>query len=98
MYSPRNARPAVLLVVLVLATLAVSGCAHQPAMPRFLLGQSPPGFFAGLFHGLTIPFAFVGSLFSDVRIYAWPNEGHWYDLGFTLGAGALAAAARGAPR
>ena len=83
------------LLLLVLAAAALSGCAHQPAMPRFLLGQSPPGFFAGFFHGLTVPFAFVGSLFSDIRVYAWPNAGHWYDFGFTLGAGALAAAARG---
>ena len=36
------------------------------------------------------PFALIASLFSDARIYAFPNAGGWYDLGYYLGiAGAL---------
>jgi hypothetical protein len=27
-----------------------------------------------------------GSIFTDVRIYAFPNSGGWYDFGFFLGA------------
>ena len=47
--------------------------------------QKAMGFVVGLFHGFVAPFAFIGSLFADVRIYAFPNAGRWYDLGFLLG-------------
>jgi hypothetical protein len=30
-------------------------------------------------------FSLIASLFVDVRIYAYPNSGWWYDLGFILG-------------
>jgi len=30
-------------------------------------------------------FSLVASLFSDVRIYAFPNAGGWYDTGYVLG-------------
>jgi hypothetical protein len=69
-----------LLAALVLVVL-VSGCATQP--PLSPLG---PGFLAGLLHGLGAPIAFVGSLvLDDVRPYAFPNAGVWYDGGFLLG-------------
>ena len=68
-----------LLAVLVL--FLVSGCAMQP--PPSPLGA---GFLVGLLHGLIAPFAFVGSLLlDDVRVYAFPNAGVWYDAGFLLG-------------
>lgn len=41
---------------------------------------------AGLWHGFTILFSLIGSLIFDVRIYAFPNAGCWYDVGFLLGA------------
>lgn len=44
-----------------------------------------PGFFMGIVHGLVAPIALVASIFSDVRIYAFPNGGGWYDFGFLLG-------------
>ncbi len=53
-----------------------------------------PGFWHGLVHGLVAPFAFVGSLFTDVRMYAWPNRGPWYDFGFLLGIAVWAGGAR----
>ena len=35
-------------------------------------------------------FAFVVSLFkSNVGVYEFNNNGHWYDLGFILGAAAI---------
>jgi hypothetical protein len=40
----------------------------------------------GLLHGSLIMFSFVGSWFTDVRIYAFPNSGGWYDFGYLLGA------------
>jgi hypothetical protein len=69
--------PLLAAIVLVL----VSGCASQPP-------PSPlaPGFLPGLGHGLIAPIAFVVSLFNtDVRLYAFPNSGVGYDVGFLLG-------------
>ena len=31
-------------------------------------------------------FSFIGSLFTDARIYAFPNSGVWYDFGYLIGA------------
>jgi hypothetical protein len=69
----------------VLAVTLATGCAHQPAPPPVV---SYPGFFSGLWHGLVAPLAFVASIVSDVRMYAYPNTGVLYDLGFLLGLGA----------
>jgi hypothetical protein len=44
---------------------------------------------SGFLHGLLMFFSLIGSLFTDVRIYAFPNSGVWYDVGFFLGAAAL---------
>ena len=70
---------------LSLCAAILSACATQPAH----LAASPPGFFHGFFHGFTILFSLIGSLFTDYRIYAFPNTGWWYDLGYFLGASAF---------
>jgi hypothetical protein len=64
-----------------LLTLAAI-CATQPS-PEEL---DPPGFLSGLLHGFLILFSFIASLFTDYRIYAFPNSGGWYDFGYLLGA------------
>lgn len=69
----------------ILALVSVAACAHQPDLPHF---GDVPGFFSGIGHGLIAPLAFVASIFTDVRMYAFPNSGVWYDLGFLLGIGA----------
>ncbi len=69
----------VLAYVAVLVLLV--GCATQPVPP----GATVPGFFFGLFHGFIAPFAFVAGLVADVRMYAFPNSGSWYDFGFLIG-------------
>ena len=44
------------------------------------------GFWAGLWHGLIFPLAWIASLFlPQVAIYAVPNSGGWYDFGYFLG-------------
>ena len=63
----------------------LAGCATQPVSEY---AYDPPGFFSGVWHGLVLPISIVGSLFWDFRIYAFPNSGWFYDLGFVLGAGA----------
>jgi hypothetical protein len=61
--------------------LLATACAHQPPAP----GSDLPGFFLGLVQGYISLFALIASLFFDVRIYAYPNSGWWYDFGFVLG-------------
>jgi hypothetical protein len=73
---------------------ALASCATQPHTEA----MDAPGLFMGLWHGFIIVFSFVGSLFMDHRIYAFPNSGGWYDFGFLIGAssalGGSGAAAR----
>jgi hypothetical protein len=72
-----------LLAVLLLASCAAQGNPEAS-------GASSAGFWYGLWHGLILPVTFVVSLFNDdVGIYEVANKGHWYDLGFLLGAGGL---------
>ena len=72
-----RALAAVSLLVLVLAS-----CAHQPPPSG---GAPLPGFFLGLLHGYISLFSLIASLFVDVRIYEFPNNGFFYDLGFIIG-------------
>ena len=81
--------------IAVALALVVSGCAHQPPP----LPLDSPGFFSGLLHGFLVLFGLAGSIFTDVRIYAFPNSGFWYDAGFFIGASAfLGGGARSARR
>ena len=73
--------------IAVLAAIAatLAACATQPAPPA----AGAPGFWLGLVQGFIAPFALIASLFSDARIYAFPNAGGWYDLGYILGINAV---------
>lgn len=64
------------------AVLFVAGCATQSVE---IIPVNPPGFWWGLLHGFILFFSFIASLFTDFRIYAFPNAGVWYDFGFLLG-------------
>jgi hypothetical protein len=64
--------------------LAIAG----PNSKYQVLGAKPAGFWAGFWHGLIVPIAFIVSLFNDdVRIYEKNNRGRLYDFGFLLGVG-----------
>ncbi|ATQ44846.1 hypothetical protein [Caulobacter mirabilis] len=70
-----------LFALAALSVLALTACAAQPPGT-----PGTPAFWAGLGHGLIAPIAFVVSLFNDdVRMYAFPNAGRWYDFGFLIG-------------
>lgn len=69
------------LVITFATVLLCVGCASQ----SFEQVVDPPGFLFGLIHGFIIFFSFIGSLFMDFEIYAFPNNGGWYDLGYLLG-------------
>jgi hypothetical protein len=67
----------------IAAALVLVGCASQPAP-----SEVSPGFVMGFLNGLVAPFVFIGSLFNgEIRMYAFPNSGVWYDFGFLLGLG-----------
>jgi hypothetical protein len=80
-------RSASVWIFMLASLLILGGCASQPQpVPNSHL----PGFWLGLWHGFTAAFALIGHLFdSKIRIYAFPNNGGWYDLGYLLGLGAL---------
>ena len=73
------------LLFLILALLMVS-CADSVSYQVLTENPHIYGFWGGLWHGLIIPYSFIGSLFSDeISIYAISNNGAFYNLGFALG-------------
>ena len=80
-------------VLAVAVLLTLGACATQPYAPP----PDAPGFFLGLLHGFLSWFALIAHIFnSEIRVYAFPNAGGWYDFGFLLGLsawGGVAAAA-----
>ncbi len=79
---PRFRHRRVLGLIVIAIAVALASCATQPRSAAY----DPPGFFSGMLHGFLIFFSFVCSLFTDVRIYNFPNSGGWYDFGYLLGA------------
>jgi hypothetical protein len=73
------------VLLLIGMCLVLASCAHQPDARVF----GGPGFWMGLVHGAIAPFALIAHLFTDVRVYAFPNSGGWYDFGFLLGMAAI---------
>lgn len=69
------------ILLSLMVTFLFFGCAHQPLAAT----SGAPGFLYGLLHGFIAPVSFIVSLFSDNRIYAYPNTGLWYDFGFMIG-------------
>ena len=78
------------LYILLVAFL-FTGCADvSPHVETCITGNSY-GLWSGLWHGMIVPISWIGSLFSDeIAIYAYNNNGGWYDFGFVLGIGVLA--------
>ena len=64
------------------AILFLHGCATQSVI---VVPAKPPGFLMGLLHGFILLFSFIAGLFTDYRIYAFPNTGGWYNFGFLPG-------------
>jgi hypothetical protein len=69
--------------VLLPGLFALAACAQQVAST---VKPGAPGFLLGLWHGFIFPVAFILSLFmKDVAVYAVPNDGILYNLGFFIG-------------
>jgi hypothetical protein len=72
---------ALLLLVMIGCAVILTSCATQPHMTTY----DPPGFIMGFVHGCLSLLSLIGSFFWDIRVYAYPNSGRWYDVGFVLG-------------
>ena len=82
-----NARWIVLLGVVLILT----GCADALTFEQAAKAEQA-GFLAGTWHGIILPFAWIGSIFSDsIAIYAIANNGILYDSGFMFGVSLSAA-------
>lgn len=76
------------LGVLVAAVLLLAGCAGGNPLVGTQGAKGVAGFWAGLWHGVICPVAFVLSLFNPaVNVYEVHNTGALYNLGFVLGLG-----------
>ena len=80
-------RTRVIVALLILAVTLI-GCGFAGSQPA--ASYEPPGFFAGIWHGLIAPYTLIIRAFLDIKMYAVPNSGWLYDCGFLIGvAGSL---------
>ena len=78
----------VIVACLLIAAFLAACTATQPAPD--VPGSIVKTVLTGFWHGFIAPISFIVGIFSEqVRIYACPNAGRWYDLGFMLGIGGL---------
>jgi len=74
----------------MLVAVLFTGCADVSPHVETFITSNPYGFWSGLWHGMIIPLSWIGSLFyDDIAIYAYNNNGGWYNFGFVLGIGGL---------
>lgn len=78
--------------LMLIALLILTGCADSVSLTE-AISMDKVGFWYGFWHGICLPFSFIGSLFSDISIYATYNNGGWYDFGFFLGVGGISTGA-----
>ena len=80
------------LLLAALSVAILSGCATQDM--NYGYGRLPaethhPGALLGAVHGAISPLTLVGSLTGKCSVYAVPNNGLGYDIGFALGVALL---------
>ncbi len=68
---------------LLLAFLFLGSCATQVTPPHLAL--LVPGFWEGMWHGLISWLMLLTEPFDPHRIFAYPNSGGFYDLGWMIG-------------
>lgn len=71
------------ILVLVLCVVILAGCTFAGTHSTFTAGT--PGFLMGVWHGTVAPYTLIVRFFIDIKMYAIPNSGFTYDLGFLLG-------------
>lgn len=71
------------IVALLLISLVLSGCTF--AGDSSTLTEGTPGLLMGIWHGIVAPYTLIVRFFLDIKMYAVPNSGFGYDIGFLLG-------------
>lgn len=76
-----------ILILLTVITLSYPPSSTYAWLQTYEISTlDPPGFFAGLWHGLIAPFAVFAQIFDhDIILYSPYNSGLGYNLGFLLG-------------
>ena len=70
-------------VLIVLIPIIFVACGFVGSEP--ISTWDPPGFLYGVWHGLLAPWTLVVRFFLPIKMYAVPNSGWFYDLGFLIG-------------
>jgi hypothetical protein len=78
-----NARVVARFCLICIMPFVIVGCGF--AGSEVYSSYDPPGFFSGLWHGMVAPYTLVIRIFLDIKMYAIPNSGWFYDFGFLLG-------------
>lgn len=74
------------MIFFLISTFLIAGCAQTNQAIGTSGADGVAGFWAGLWHGIILPVAFIISLFKDdIGIYEIHNSGSWYNFGFVLG-------------
>lgn len=71
------------IIPLILASLILVGCTF--AGDNSALTEGSPGFLMGIWHGIIAPYTLIVRFFLEIKMYAIPNNGLGYDIGFLLG-------------
>ena len=71
--------------LLILAVLFLGSCATQTPNPHMDSVVMIPGFWEGMWHGLISWIMLVTEPLDPHRIFAYPNNGGYYDLGWMIG-------------
>jgi predicted small secreted protein len=71
-----------IIIFLLVFVILLAGCTFVD--PNTMAGENPD-LFTGVWHGLIAPYTLVVRFFYNVGMYAYPNSGLYYDLGYLIG-------------
>ncbi|MEK7541287.1 MAG: hypothetical protein AAB533_00325 [Patescibacteria group bacterium] len=75
-----------LVFIILIVAFAIGARTDAFVQGYRISSWDPPGFLSGVWHGLLAPYSLIARWFiDDVQMYALPNTGWFYDLGFLFG-------------
>jgi len=77
----RNTIGKIALIGLMLTILTACTFAGDSAA----LTDGTPSFLMGIWHGIIAPYTIIVRFFLEIKMYAIPNSGLGYDIGFLIG-------------